>query len=169
MAARWNAHCHVVCGHVRQHHRIGSNDRVVSDDDRSQQLRPGTDVDVPPDGGGSPGDHSPERHLLKDEAVRSDLGIRMDHYPVRMRKHEPLIDLADQRNIGARHHTPEAMPEHGPPFQRVKQNPGMLPALVVTNAGQKPFARIPFAKAESLALPVGVCGADGWLVIHVIV
>ena len=49
----------------------------------------------------------PDRHLLKNQAIRSDLHVWMDHHPVGMRQQESSTDPGIDGDVGAGDDAPE--------------------------------------------------------------
>ena len=53
----------------------------------------------------------PDRYLLKDQAVAADLSPRVNDDPVGVRDQQAAADPAVDRDVGAGHRGPEAMPQ----------------------------------------------------------
>jgi len=88
---------------------IRTDARMVAYADGPQNLGSRTDVYMTADSG-----HAAvvgaDRDLLEQQAIRADLGVRMDDNAVRMRQQQTASQLAIQRNVGASHHAPAPVP-----------------------------------------------------------
>jgi hypothetical protein len=63
------------------------------------------------------------RDLLKDQAVRADMRIGMNHHAIRMRQQQAAANVRIQRNIRTRHHAPEPVTQHRPLFEHERPGP----------------------------------------------
>jgi hypothetical protein len=118
--------------HVFDDDGVGTDPRVVTDDDGAQYLCASADIDVIAD------DRQPfmsatasERNLLKDKAINSNLSGWMDDDSVRMGDHEASTDVAIERYVGCCDSAPKSVAEHNPFSDYVGQDPGSLPPALV--------------------------------------
>lgn len=155
-----NADRGVVRRHVGHHHRVGADDGMVAHHDRAEQLGTGTDVDMAADDRRSTRIQSAKRDLLKNQAIGAHLGARMNHHTIWVRQYETTTNEAIQRDVSTRHHTPEPVSERSPSPEGIPPSSPLAPTLVIADAAEQAFARVPFAEAQLLALPVGICCAD---------
>ena len=109
--ARGNADARRVRRHVLQHHRVRANAGMISDPYVSEQFRAGPHHYVPAQARRTTG-ATAQCDLLKKEAVGTDVTVGMDHHAIRVRQQQAACDTRIQRNVGARHHAPYAMPQH---------------------------------------------------------
>lgn len=145
--------------HIHQHHCVGSDHRVITHHHRSQQLGSSADINMAAHDRHATRFHSPQRNLLKNQAVRAHLGLRMDDHAIGMRQDQTTTKLRVQRNVCTRHNAPEAMSQGGPGPQGIPPHATIAQSLVVADAAKKSFAGAPLAKSYLLSLPVGLYGA----------
>jgi len=111
-------------------YRIRSNPRVAADGNRPQDLGSRADVYMTADLGRATLTNT-QRYLLEQQAIRADLGVRMDDDAIRMRQQQTAAQFAIQRNIGAGDHTPIAVPQYcADPRHRPPQTPRRAVTLI---------------------------------------
>jgi hypothetical protein len=78
-AARRDSDRHMVRRHIVDHHSIGANDCVVANGNAAKKFGTRTDIDMTSDHGCASRPNGAQGHLLKNQAIGSHSGIRMNH------------------------------------------------------------------------------------------
>ena len=141
-------------------HCVGADHCMVAHDNGTEQLGTGTNVNMTSNNGCATRCNGSKGHLLKNQAIGTHSGIRMEHDSIWMGQKKPPLDTTIQRNIGTTDNAPKPVSDHCPVSQRETPPPRDAPALVVPDAGQQPFAGVPLEKTQLLSLPVGFRRAD---------
>lgn len=140
---------------VIQNDCVGTYFCVLADRQLPDDLGACTYVDVTFDGWHAAG-FLANRHLLKDQAIRPDLNIRMNDDAVWMRQEQTTPQFAIQRNIGARDCRPPPMFEYGQSAQPSGAKSSVIQqTLIIPNTRQKGARGGPFQHPFLLTGPVG--------------
>ncbi len=152
---RWHTNGCGVWRNVLQYDGICTNFRVIADCDVAENFRPRPDVHVTSDLRGATLTH-PQRHLLKDKAIRANDRIGVNYYPVRMQNQQTTPNLCCKWNFRTRHNAPKSMPENcrhtHTGGNRVSSS---VPSLVASHACEQRAAGVPRKARFCLARPIG--------------
>lgn len=87
----WGCYENAMGGHILSHDCVRSNLGMIANMDRSDDLCPGTDIDMAANGGDTLGRRS-DCDLLKDEAVASDFRMGVNDNAIWVRNEETSAD-----------------------------------------------------------------------------
>lgn len=74
---------------------------MIADDDCAQDFRTRAKINMVPDTWDAGSFPNPDSHLLQNQTVDANCGIRMDHDPIGVRHEQAATDFAIDRDIGA--------------------------------------------------------------------
>jgi hypothetical protein len=124
---------------VGEHYGIGSNFGMFTERDGSDDLCSGSDVYV-----SFNDDFSRNGHLLQDETIGTDDGVRVDDNSIGMNEQQSAPKLAAERNVSPGHNAPEAVLLRG--VGSDQQRPGatsFFPLLIGADAGKEALSWFP--------------------------
>jgi hypothetical protein len=146
---------HCAAFHVFDNNSVGADFCAVTDDDGSENLGTGANIDIIANHGQSAAMAGTNCNLLKYKAIESNSGCGMDHDSVRVRDQKATTDLAVERNVSRCHDAPKAMAKDDPFLKDSGKDAGsLLPTLVGANAQQQLATGVP-KLARCFPCPIG--------------
>ena len=131
-------------GDVLQNHCVGTDASMVADMHAAKYFSTCAEIYVSSDDRRSGlGAADANRHLLKDQTIGPDHGLRKDDNAVGMDQQKPTTDIAIQRNIGAGDDAPEAMLKHPVFAEPSGGDTALARLLIASDRSQQATPRVP--------------------------